>query len=133
MIDGEAMETLADRIQVISRPANNRARSTNRPAKMAIDQRSAIGRRLKDLAEGFADALGGWGKLSDIQAAQVRRAAEMVALAEQARHQALRDGNVDPDQLIRLENLAARSVKALHLDLKREPDTLAALLGDRHG
>src|SRR5215475_16071665 len=116
------MATHADHSQAARRPANNRSRSTNRPAKMVIDQRSAVGRRLKDLADAYAEALGGWPKLSDAQAAAVRRAAEMVALAEQARHEALRNGVGDPDRLVRLENLAARAVKALSLDRKREPE-----------
>src|SRR5262245_42686751 len=116
------MGTLTDRIQTALRPANNRSRATNKPAKMVLDQRSAVGRRLKDLADAYAESLGGWPKLSDAQAAAVRRAAEMVVLAEQARHEALRNGVGDPDRLVQLENLAARAVKALSLDRKREPE-----------
>src|SRR5262249_20798707 len=119
------MAMVSDSGQAARRPPNLRSRSTNQPARMVIDARTAVGRRLKDLADAYAEALGGWPKLNDTQAAAVRRAAEMVALAEQARAEALRNGGIgvnEADQLIRLENLAARAVKALGLDRKREPE-----------
>src|SRR5262249_52322432 len=114
-----AVKAHADHHRTAPRARNQNSRITNQPQRPVISGRTALGRRVRDLAEGFAEALGAWPKLSNTQAAAVRRAAEMIALAEQARHQALRDGVVDPDQLIRLENLAARSVKALNLDRRR--------------
>jgi len=80
---------------------------------------------LRDLGEFYAEALGGWSALTVVQAEAVRRAAEMRALAEQARADALRNGGVgiaEADQLIRLENAAHRSVRALGIDRKREPE-----------
>jgi hypothetical protein len=87
---------------------------------MVIDGRSELGRRLRDLAETFAARLGGWAALSDALAANVRKAAELSALAEQARADALRNGNVDPVALVRLEGAASRAVRALHLDRRPE-------------
>jgi hypothetical protein len=55
-------------------------------------------------------------------AANVRKAAELTALAEQTRAAALRDGNLDPLALVRLEGAANRAVRALMLDSKREPE-----------
>ena len=86
---------------------------------MVIDGRSQLGRRLHDLAENFACQFGGWAGMSDMMAANVRRAAELTALAEQTRAEALRDGNVDPLAVVRLEGAATRAVRALGLDRKR--------------
>jgi hypothetical protein len=98
-----------------------RARASNKPSASSVDGRSRVGRRVRDLAGSFASQLGGWATLSDTMAANVRRAAELSALAERARAEALRDGNVDPLALVRLEGAAGRAVKALALDRKREP------------
>jgi hypothetical protein len=53
-------------------------------------------------------------------AMNVRKAAELTALAEKARADALRDGNVDPLALVRLDGAANRAVRALELDRKRD-------------
>jgi len=50
--------------------------------KFLIDGRSALSRRLHDLAECFASQLGGWAALSDTMTANIRGAAELTALAE---------------------------------------------------
>jgi hypothetical protein len=64
-----------------------RSRMTNQPSKVGLDGRSALGRRIRDLAESYAARLGGWSGLSDTLAANIRKAAELVALAEHARRQ----------------------------------------------
>src|SRR5579862_3325901 len=102
-----------DGAQSDPRPANCRSRMSNKPRRMVIDGRSQLGRRLHDLASGFAAQLGGWPALSDTMAANVRKAAELTALAERTRAQALRNGNVDPLALVRLEGAAGRAVRAL--------------------
>jgi len=96
---------------------HGRSPITNQPSK--FDGRSALGRRIRDLAHGFAEQLGGWPVLSDTMAANVRKAAELSALAEKARADALRDGNIDPIGLVRLEGASNRAVRALQLDRKR--------------
>jgi hypothetical protein len=98
-----------------TRPANNRARATNSPRRMSISGRTALGRRVRDLAESFAEQLGGWQALSEMATANVRKAAELSALAEQSRTTALRDGCVDALALVRLEGAANRAVRALGL------------------
>jgi hypothetical protein len=88
---------------------------------MVLDGRSELGRRIRDLANAFADQLGGWPGLSETMAANVRKAAELCGLAERARAEALRSGNVDPLALVRLDGAANRAVRALGLDKQREP------------
>jgi hypothetical protein len=68
-------QLLADSVRSGSRSANCRSRVTNKPRRMAIDGRSQLGRRVRDLAETFAVQLGGWPVLSDLMAANVRRQA----------------------------------------------------------
>jgi hypothetical protein len=117
------------------RPVNNRARATNKPQRMSINGRTAVGRRVRDLAEGFVAQLGGWPGLSDTIAANVRKAAELTALAERTRAEALRNGNIDPLALVRLEGAANRAVRALNLDRKPAPagPTLTAYLASLRG
>jgi hypothetical protein len=101
------------------RPANYHSRLTSKPQRPAVSQRSALGKRLRDLADAFAERLGGWPALSVPTAAAVRKAAELVALSEQMRRDALRNGCTDPDRLLRLEGCAARAVRLL--GIKTEP------------
>ena len=123
-----APQSSTDSAQAGPRPAHCRARISNKPHRMVIDGRSQLGRRLQDLAESFAAQLGGWARMSDLMSSNVRRAAELMALAEQTRAEALRDGNVDPLALVRLEGAATRAVRALGLDrLKHENDDSSSL------
>jgi hypothetical protein len=103
------------------RPANYHSRLTSRPQRPAISQRSALGKRLRDLADGFAERLGGWPALSVMTAAAVRKAAELVALSEQMRSDALRNGCTDPDRLLRFEGVASRAVRQLGLRVEPPP------------
>jgi hypothetical protein len=107
-----------------------RSRKTNKPRKMVLDGRSLLGRRVLDLADAFAAALGGWTGLGDMLAANVRRAAELVALAEQARATALRTGTIDAAMLARLDGAASRAVRALGITESRRKAT-AMTLRDR--
>src|SRR5258706_7200194 len=103
------------------RPANYHSRLTSKPQRPAVSQRSALGKRLRDLADGFAERLGGWPALSVTAAAAVRKAAELVALSEQMRRDALRNGCTDPDRLLRFEGISARAVRALGLKVEPPP------------
>ena len=109
------MDMAIQRAAISRRPTSNRSRLTNRPRKMVISARTALGRRMKDLAEGYALRLGGWSALTVGQAAAVRQAAELACLAEQARADALRNGCVDPVGLARLEGVATRAERRLGL------------------
>src|SRR5258707_13196871 len=92
-----------EQLAIKQRPANQRSRLTSQPQRPAISQRSALGKRVRDLADGFAERLGGWPALSVTTAAAVRKAAELVVLSEQMRRDALRNGCTDPDRLLRFE------------------------------
>ena len=104
------------------RSRNQRSKITNRPNKMVIDGRTPLGRRLRDIADQLAAGLGGWSQLNELQAGTVRKAAELLALSEDARARRLNgDVSIALDDLVRLDRLAAQAVKALGLDHKREP------------
>ena len=72
------------------------------------------------MADAYAAQLGGWPALTAMQTAAIRRAAELTALAEQARAEALRNAVFDPLALSRLEGCADRARRALQLG-QREP------------
>jgi hypothetical protein len=70
----------------------------------------------------FTAVLGGRDRITEGQLANVVRAAELMALAEEARLTALKgDSAVDLVALVRLEGVADRAVRRLGLDHKREP------------
>jgi hypothetical protein len=108
-----------ERSASVPRAANNRGKVTNNPRRFSVSGRTALGRRIRDLADTYAHALGGWPALSGMMALNVKKASELVALAEKARSDALRDGNVDPLHLARLDGCANRAVRALQLDVPR--------------
>jgi hypothetical protein len=111
-----------NRTATAMRPANNRSRLSNRPRTFAISGRSALGRRVRDLADDFAAQLGGWSTLTPLQTTAVKRASELSALAEQSRADALRNGCIDPLALSRLEGCADRAWRSLGLPMgKPEP------------
>jgi hypothetical protein len=81
-----------------------------------LDGRTLVARRRRELIEAYSNALGGAAALTESQRVAVRKAAELVALSEQARADAMREGTSDPIRLsamIRLESTAGRAVKAL--------------------
>lgn len=117
-----AENTQNDRNWFAQPSANNRSKLSNQRRVFPISARSALGRRLRDLADDYAARLGGWRTLSDVMVSNVRRAAELAALAEQSRAAALRDGNVDPVALARIDGCARRAERALGLPIgKPEP------------
>jgi len=88
-----------------------RARATNDPTK--ITGHSASARRARDLVVALFDELGE--PPSVVQAAAIRRAASLMATAEDMRGRALRGEDVDVTALVKLENLADRAVRGLKL------------------
>ena len=98
-----------------------RSQVSNQPSRMVIDGRTALGRRIRDLAEIFVQRLGGWDVLNDMELTAVKRAAEMVGLAEQARANALQHGKVDLDKLLRFEGSADRAVRRLGIKPESKP------------
>jgi hypothetical protein len=120
-------QTPIDHHAIKQRPSNYHSRLTSKPQRPAISQRSALGKRLRDLADGFAERLGGWPALSVTTAAAVRKAAELVALSEQMRRDALRNGCTDPDRLLRFEGVASRAVRQLGLKTESAAKTSRGL------
>ena len=83
-----------------------------------LDGRTLVARRRRELIAVYSDALGGAAALSEGQLIDIRKAAELTALAEQARARAMRQGTADASELsamIRLESTAARAVRALNI------------------
>jgi hypothetical protein len=101
------------------RPANYHSRLTSKPQRPAVSQRSALGKRLRDLADAFAERLGGWPALSVTAAGSVRRAAELQAMCEMARANVLNGVPTDMLALIRLEGVAARAIRQLGIKVEK--------------
>lgn len=94
----------------------NRAKISNDPRYLAGHTgRSPAGRRRRDLVNFYVDALGGADNVTPVQVTDIRRAAELTALAEETRAKALCEGTgaVDLAALVRLEGAASRAVRAL--------------------
>jgi len=116
----------------------NRSKRTNSPRRMPVSANTKLGRRMRDLADDLAARAGGWSSFSPARAAEIRQAAELMALNELERERRLRG---DPlaaglEQLIRLDRLAYLAVKRLHLDDERpEPvrQSLREVLAEQQG
>jgi hypothetical protein len=93
-------------------PAASRAKVTNDPVRARASGNSRQGRRLRDLYAAFTAQLGH--PVDPTTAAAVLAACELLVAAENARA-ALLAGRGDVDQVVRLENLAARAVRRLGL------------------
>lgn len=100
---------------LVKRPPTCRSSITNGRHRVAgpVDGRSAAGRRMRDLMAIYAESLGGAEQLSDHQVTAVRRAAELVVIAETARAAVLEGKSTDLDGLVRAENMAGRAVRQL--------------------
>lgn len=95
-------------------PASSRSAATNRPASR-WNANTAIGRRCRDLYRSYLKQAGN----PDDPAAQaaILAAAEQTVLAEIARQDCLSGmTSVNVELTIRLENMAARSLRRLKLD-----------------
>jgi hypothetical protein len=90
-----------------------------RPSQGGIlDGRTMVARRRRELIDVYAAALGGPAALSEGQQIDIRKAAELTALAEQARARAMREGLTDAAEMsamVRLESTAARAVRSLNI------------------
>ncbi len=114
-------------------PSRQRAKRTNDPLA-DINRNTARGRRTADLARAFMDAAGN-PQTPERQAAVIA-AAELTVIAEAARAAALAGtGNVDLDQVIRVQGAADRAVRRLGIKpaAERETDTLADYLRNTYG
>lgn len=86
------------------------------PVSPQLDGRTLIARRQRTLVNAFILALGGLDRVSAVQMADIKGAAELVALAEATRSRIMRAGATGPGELtalIRLEGTASRAQRAL--------------------
>jgi len=98
-----------------------------------VDGRSKAAKRVKELAAGYIAQLGG-GVADAATLAAVQKAAELAAVAEELRGRALRGESVDLGEMVKVQGIADRAIRALDLDRKRAPagPTLAAYLAARN-
>jgi hypothetical protein len=103
-----------------------------------VDGRTIVARRRRELIVVYTAALGGAAALSEGQRIDIRKAAELTALAEQARARAMRQGTTDASEIsamVRLESTASRAVRALALpppNAGPPVQTLADYIASRH-
>jgi hypothetical protein len=117
-------DMLANRPASASNSQMNRAALTNNPLRVRADGRTPRGRRIRDLFRAYQSAAGNPSDPAGV--ASILAAAELTVAAEEARAALLaRIGDVD--QVIRLENLAARAVRRLGIrpGAERKVPTLA--------
>jgi hypothetical protein len=87
-----------------------RAKITNNPMSVRASLNTSQGRRVADLYRSYLRAMGD--PAGTVAQANVLAAAELAVAAEMARVDLLA-GKADVDQLVKLENLAARATKRL--------------------
>jgi hypothetical protein len=92
-------------------------RSTRRSwrERRRYSARTSLAYRIKALAKEYTAAVG-VAASNPMMAAAIERAAELQALAEEARAAAVRNGVFDPVPLARIEGVADRAVRKLRLD-----------------
>jgi hypothetical protein len=79
-----------------------------------LDGRTRLARRAKQLVQAFSGELAG--DLSPAKAMQIRRAAELAAIAEHARTRRMAgDATISLDDIVRLDSAARRAVRDLDL------------------
>jgi hypothetical protein len=99
-----------------------RSRSTNDPRYLPKQPNPrAQDRRRRDLITAFVNALGGKDAVNDLAMLQVRRCAELQSMCEQARAAQLNGQPVDMLALVRLEGIAARSLRSLGFKIEPPP------------
>lgn len=99
-----------------------------------VDNRSALGRRYRDLCMSFADDLGGAEALTEPQKALVRQLAAVTVESEKLQSSIVRGETVDHEGLVRLTNLHARLLKQLGVKAnKTRKRSQAEILAARRG
>ena len=109
------------------RPAALRARATNDPLHGRASRNTAQGRRIGDLFDAYLRAMGN--PVDALAQANALAAAELKVATEDARAKLLAGGNIDPDQVVKLEGAAARAERKLGI-AHREPEVRGMTLGD---
>jgi hypothetical protein len=105
----------SNRLRVVKPSRQNRAAVSNRSTILAgVDGRTPEARRFRDLVLAYSEDLGGFEALSEDAAALVKQAATVTMQTEAMQGAATRGEAVDAEQLVRLSNVLARLLKALH-------------------
>jgi len=84
----------------------------SRAGSLRFDGRSRTARRVKELAAGYIAQLGG-GDVDAATLAAVKKAAELVVVAEKLRGRALRGESIDLSEMVKVQGVADRAVRAL--------------------
>ncbi|ACE89484.1 hypothetical protein RHECIAT_CH0000491 [Rhizobium etli CIAT 652] len=104
------------RNQIDSNSTRNRSAISNGSWLLdGVDNRSALGRRYRDLCMSFADDLGGAASLNEPQRALVRQVAAVTVESEKLQAAIVKGEPVDAENLVRLNNLQARLMKQLDI------------------
>jgi transposase len=104
----------------VTRTAPAKSKRNKRRAKVSIDMRFVIGRRIKELTAAFRERVGPDADQDPVLLASVEKAARLTALAEDAAARATR-GTATLDDVVRLTRLADISVRRLRLDRHKAP------------
>src|SRR5262245_34465133 len=105
----------AETPQVASAMAASKGKRHRKRAKTRLDYRLAVGRRVKELVQVFAERLGPDAE-DPVTMAAIKRAAETSANAESLRRRMLRVEAVSPDDVLRASRTADMLTRRLHLD-----------------
>jgi hypothetical protein len=118
-----------DQTDARSRAKRVVTKGRSRTERARFNGRTREGVRLRMLEKQFRSQLGAAAE-TPVMTLAIRRAAELTMLAEIERAKAIRGEPVDFDQLIRLESMVSRAVRALRLPSAREfaPPSLAEYL-----
>jgi hypothetical protein len=107
--------------EVVTNATPAKRKPNKRRAKVRIDHRFALGRRIKHLTAIFRAKLGPDAD-DPVMDAAVRRAAEVTVLSEQMRAKMLRGERVNTETMLRLSRTADLAVRRLRLDkVKAQP------------
>ena len=115
----------ADTSPVFGRPIGSTAPKRDRRLTLTrIDRRGRLGKRIAELTEMFAAAVGE--DATPMPRLRVEKAAQLTAIAELARGDFMRDAKGTLDDIVRLERKADQAVRALGIsDVK--PKTISPL------
>jgi hypothetical protein len=119
------MEATAQVPPVSPKWRNGRAAATNNPLALTGLSRQAQARRRHDLIKAFVNALGGRDAVGEMAMLQIKKAAELLSLAESVRASMIGDPTRDVTGLVRLEGEARRTLRSLGIKTEAPSRTAA--------
>jgi hypothetical protein len=115
------MEATAQPTAASPKLKNGRGAASNDPWRLGRQTPRAIARRRRDLMQAFISALGGPEVVSPMVLLQIKKGAELLALAESVRAGLFNCPTRDVTGLVRLEGEARRTLAALGLRAEPPP------------